>query len=98
MISLVARLPIKEGKMDEAINMFKELMKEVAKEEGTLSYTINRPQKDPNMLVVMERYKDKAALDFHSSTPHFKAFFAKIGALMAGRPELTVMEEIHSIR
>ncbi len=98
MISLIAKLPIKEGKMDEAISLFKELMKEVAKEEGTLSYTINRPQKDPNMLVVMERYKDKAALDFHSSTPHFKAFFAKSGALMAGRPELTVMEEIHSAR
>ncbi len=98
MISLVAKLPIKEGKMEEAIQAFKELMAEVAKEEGTLSYTINRPQKDPNMLVVMERYKDKAALDFHSSTPHFKAFFAQSGALMAGRPELTVMEEIHSIR
>ncbi len=98
MISLVAKLPIKEGKMDEAVAAFKELMVEVAKEEGTLSYTINRPQKDPNMLVVMERYRDKAALDFHSSTPHFKAFFAKSGALMAGRPELTVMEEIHSIK
>ncbi len=98
MISLVAKLPIKEGKMDEAIAAFKELMVQVAKEEGTLSYTINRPQKDPNMLVVMERYKDRAALDFHSSTAHFKAFFAKSGALMAGRPELTVMDEVHSIK
>ncbi len=97
MISLIAKLPIKEGKVEEAIAAFKELMVQVAKEEGTLSYTLNRNQSNPNTLVVMERYKDKAALDAHSSSPHFKAFFAKSRELMGGKPEITVMEEIHSI-
>ena len=97
MISLIAKLPIKEGKLEEAIAAFKELMVQVAKEEGTLSYTLNRNRSDPNTLVVMERYKDKAALDAHSSSPHFKAFFAKSRELMGGKPEITVMEEIHSI-
>ncbi len=97
MLSVIAKLPIKEGKIEEAIQAFKELMLQVAKEEGTVSYTINRSQANPNTLVVMERYKDKAALDAHSSSPYFKAFLPKSGALMAGRAEITVMEEIHSI-
>ncbi len=97
MISLIAKLPIKEGKVEEAIAAFKELIVRVAKEEGTLFYTLNRSQSNPNTLVVMERYKDKAALDLHSSTPYFKEFFAKSREFIAAKPEITVMEEITSI-
>ena len=98
MVSLIAKIPVKEGKIDEAIGAFKDLMVHVAKEEGTLMYTVNRAQSDPNTLVIMERYKDKAALDAHSSSAPFKAFFASSRAFIAGKPEITVMEEIHSIR
>ena len=98
MISVIAKIPIKEGKVEEAILAFKELMVQVAKEEGTLAYTMNRAKSNPNTLVIMERYKDKAALDAHSSTPYFKEFFAKSAAFIGGRPEIAVMEEIHSIK
>jgi len=97
MISVIAKLPVKEGKVEEAIAAVKELMVHVAREEGTVLYTLNRDQSNPNILVIMERYKDKAAFDVHSSTPHFKAFFAKSKAFMGGRPEITLMEELHSI-
>ena len=97
MISVIAKIPIKEGKVEEAIDAFKELMVHVAKEEGTLRYTMNRAQSNPNTLIIMERYQDKAALDAHSSTPYFKAFFAKSREFIGGKPEITVMEEIHSI-
>ena len=69
----------------------------MAGEEGTLLYSLNKDKGNPNLLVVVEQYKDKAALDFHSSTPHFKAFFALSGALLGGKPEISVMEEIQSI-
>ena len=97
MIGLIAHVPVQEGKVEEAIEMFRELMLKVAEEEGTLSYTLNRSEKDPNTLVMMERYKDKSALDFHSSSPHFKEFSSKLPAILAGKPEIVVMEEIASI-
>jgi quinol monooxygenase YgiN len=96
MISVIAKIPIKEGKVEEAITAVKELMVQVAREEGTLLYTLNRDPSSPNTLVIMERYKDKAAFDVHTSTPHFKAFFAKSKEFIGGRPEISVMEEIHS--
>ena len=96
MVSVIAKLPIKEGKVEEAIAAIKELMVQVAREEGTLLYTLNRDPSNPNTLVIMERYKDKAAFDAHTSTPHFKAFFAKSKAFIGGKPEISVMEEIHS--
>ncbi|MFO7568809.1 MAG: putative quinol monooxygenase [Smithellaceae bacterium] len=94
MITVIAKLPIKEGKMDEALAAFKTLMAGVAAEEGTTLYSLNKDPKAPNMLIVVEQYKDKAAFDFHSSTPHFKTFFAAGGAFIGGKPEISLMEEI----
>lgn len=97
MVGVIAKLVIQEGKIDEAIELFKELMKSVAEEEGTLFYTMNRDKANPNTLIIMERYKDKEALEAHSTTPQFKAFFKKIGGLLSEKPETSFLEEIHSI-
>ena len=97
MLGIIAKLPVKEDKVEEAIELFKGLIVKVAEEEGTLAYTINRDQANPNTVVVMERYKDKAAIDAHSSTPYFKEFSAKIGEYLAGKPEITILDEIGSI-
>ncbi len=96
MISVIAKIPVKEGKIEDAIQAFKELMVHVAKEEGTVMYTLNQAKSNPNTLVIMERYRDKAALDAHSTSAHFKAFAAKGASFFGGKPEITVMEEIHS--
>lgn len=97
MLTVIAKLPVKEGKMEEALAIFTELIAKVATEDGTVMYSLNKDKANPNLLVVVEQYKDKAALDFHSATPHFKAFFAASGAFIGGKPELSVLEEIKSI-
>jgi quinol monooxygenase YgiN len=97
MISVIAKIPVKEEKREEAIEAFQQLVAEVAKEEGTLFYSLNVSKKEPNTLVVMERYKDKEALNAHSSTPHFNAFFAKAPDLFSGSPEITILNELASI-
>jgi quinol monooxygenase YgiN len=42
MITVIAKLPIKEGKVEEVSGVFKTLMLNVAKEEGTLLYSLNK--------------------------------------------------------
>jgi quinol monooxygenase YgiN len=96
MITVIAKLPVKEGKMDEAMAAFKVLMSKVASEEGTVLYSLNQEKANPNTLVVVEQYQDKAALEFHSSTPHFKEFWASI-AFFGGKPEMMVMKEIQRV-
>ena len=97
MIAVIAKIPIKEDKFNEAVESFKQLVAEVAQEEGTLYYTLNVSKDAPQTLVVMERYRDKEALKVHSATPHFNAFFAKAGDLFAGKPEITILQELASI-
>jgi quinol monooxygenase YgiN len=97
MISVIAKIPIKEDKMNETVEAFKELLKEAAKDAGTLSYTVNVSKKEPNTLIILERYKDRESLTLHSSTPHFKAFSAKAAGFFNGKAEITVMDELASI-
>jgi len=94
MITVIAKLPIKEGKMEEALAEFKVLMAEVSKEEGTVLYSLNSEKANPNTLVLVEQYKDKDAFNFHSSTPYFKEFFTKGAVFIGDNPEIVVMKEI----
>jgi quinol monooxygenase YgiN len=97
MVTLIARVPIVEGKMDEALAAFKALMSEVAKEGGTVLYSLNVEKANPNTLVVVEQYKDKESLKFHSSTPYLKEFFEKSASFTRGKSDVAIMEEIDRV-
>jgi len=94
MLTVIAKMPIKEGKMDEALKEVKGLLVEVAKEQGTVLYSLNVEKANPNTLVVIEQYTDQDALNIHSSTPYFKEFFTKASVFLGGAPEIVIMEEI----
>ncbi|MBW2560453.1 MAG: antibiotic biosynthesis monooxygenase [Deltaproteobacteria bacterium] len=97
MVALIAKMKIKEGRMDEATDLFRDLVPKVGKEEGTLGYAVCRDKANPNLLVVVERYRGMEAIQAHSSTPHFKEFSKAVGALLDGKPDITILEEIFSI-
>jgi len=98
MISIIAKMIIKEGKTKEAMASIKELMYGIANEKGTVLYTMNRDRKKPNTFIFMERYIDKAALDAHTKTPHFRVFFDKHEEFLTKRPEIVIMKEILSAK
>ena len=50
MLSVVARLKIKDGEMDEALKAVKELIPKVATEEGTIFYSLNKDPNNPGLL------------------------------------------------
>ena len=97
MITVIAKLPIKEGKMEEALEEFRTLMSEIAKEEGTVLYSLNKEKSNPNTLVVVEQYKDKDAFKFHTSALYNEEFFVKIASFIGGTPEIVSIEEISRV-
>jgi quinol monooxygenase YgiN len=94
MISVIARLPLQEGKADEFTEAFKEIAAGVATEPGNHLYSLNFSKKEPDVAIIMERYDDKEALAFHGETDHYKAFGPKIKDLLAGKPEVAIMDEL----
>lgn len=97
MISVIAKVPVQPEKKEEALGAVKDLMKHVAKEEGTLYYTLNIDKNAPDTFVFMERYRDMDAFKHHGGTPHFQEFMNKAAGFASGAPEITVLKEIDSI-
>ncbi len=97
MVAVIAKIKVKEGKADEMVQLLKDIIPSVKQEEGTLYYTVNRDRTDPNLVVVVEKYKDDAAFGAHSSTPYLAELFGKAQALVEGNMELMMMDEIASI-
>jgi quinol monooxygenase YgiN len=97
MIALIAKMKIKEGKIEEATDLFRGLVPKVGKEEGTVGYAVCRDKAHPDLLIVIERYRDAEAIQAHSSSPYFKEFSVAVAPLLDGRAEISLFEEIFSI-
>jgi len=95
---VVASLKAKNGKEEEMGNVLREMVGKVEKEEGTLVYTLHRSQKDPTQFLLYERYKDKDALDLHSSTSYFKEMLNVMGPLLDGAPGIKMYDEIARLK
>jgi len=68
MITIIAKLTVKEGKMDEAIGLLKEIAPKIkASEPGCIEYIPHTVRGEENILIFYEKYKDKEALKIHSS-------------------------------
>jgi len=97
MLAVVAKIGVKEGKADELVELLKDILPSVKKEEGTVYYTVNKDRANPNLVVVIEKYRDDAAFQAHSTTPYLAELFAKSAALLEGDMELMMMDEVGSI-
>jgi len=94
-ITLIAKLKVKPGSEAEFEAAGKEMIATVkTSEPGTLTYILHKSVKDPTEFIYYEVYQDQAAFESHGKTDHMRAFGGKIGALLAGRPELTMLTEI----
>lgn len=93
MIGLIATLKIKEGKGAEFVEVANQLVEKVrATEEGCLHYDLYK--QDDTTYVFLERYADEAALDIHRNTDHYKTIGGQMGAFMAGKPDVKILQSV----
>jgi quinol monooxygenase YgiN len=95
--AMVVKFRAKPGKSEEMKAFWLEMQKEVAKSEpGNVQYDLMVMAGDPEVYVIVERYKDAAAVAAHGQSEKAKAMFAKLGELMAGPPQADYMQLISS--
>lgn len=95
---VVAKLIAKTGEEAKMEAALRDMVAKVAQEQGTLTYTLHRAQKDPNVFLFYEKYEDEAALKAHSSTPYFKELFGELKSLLDGAPEIEMYDELARLR
>jgi quinol monooxygenase YgiN len=80
--TIFARLTIKDGKEDEALEALKKMAAGVdEKEPGTLAYVIHRSLDNPSEIVFFELYTDDEASKAHRGGESMRAFGAAFGEL-----------------
>lgn len=93
MIHVLAFITCHPGKRDEVLAAFRENMPAVHAEDGCIEYqpVVDAPgvpfaaPAGPDTFVVIEKWRDAAALGAHAAAPHMKAYGAKTKALVADR-------------
>ena len=93
MPSIIATLKVKEDKLEEARSFLKQLAADtLAKEPGTLAYSVHQRKDDPTTFVFYEKYESDAALAAHSA--NLKAVGAQFVAILAGAPDIVMLDEL----
>ena len=94
-IGVIAKLKIQEGKNTDFESTFLELQKAVrGSEPGNNFYSLHQSREDSNVYVVLEEYKDQAALDAHGKSDHFRSIGGKLGPFMAGAPDIEYIDGV----
>ncbi|MFX1449315.1 MAG: putative quinol monooxygenase [Promethearchaeota archaeon] len=89
----IAFIKIKEGKMDEAIDILKEIVPNVRNSEpDTKIYIAYTLKGDKNTIFFYEVYENKKAMDEHMSK--LPQIMGKIFPLIEGAPDIKPCKEI----
>ncbi len=64
-------------------------------EEGCLVYDLLRSEQDGQVQFhVQERYRDRAAVQAHQASEHYRAYRSKAGDWFASAPQVTVLQDV----
>ena len=95
MLTVIAKMKIKAGKVAEAEGAIGDMIEYVCgNEPGTRRYVLHRGVGDPTHLLMYEQYADQAALDTHGTSARIQQLFATLGPLLDGQPSIEMYEEV----
>lgn len=81
MIKVVAKGNFIEGKIEEAIKLYEELVDKTRKEYGCISYNLYQDKLNHSILTVIEEWESEEALENHKNTEHFTRIVPLLGSL-----------------
>lgn len=82
-LTLIATFKTKPGEEDRLRSELHAMVEPSLAEPGCLAYRPYVDPDDPGSMAIIEEWVDKAALDFHFTTPHFKRIVAVLDEILA---------------
>lgn len=86
MIKVIAQFQFKEGSIDEAVALGKELVAATRKEAGCEQYDLLQDANDANHLIILETWASQKALDDHSASEHFTRIVPALAGMCTEPP------------
>lgn len=92
MVSFIIRMQFSPEDREKVAEILRELALASRQEPGCVSYIPHTAEDDPNTVLLYEQYRDRAAWDFHRTTPHFQKF------AVGGLYQLMRAREVQNLR
>ncbi|MEQ5091640.1 putative quinol monooxygenase [Providencia rettgeri] len=93
-ISVIAVLKAKQGKIDALKQALQDLLLPTRREWGNMEYIVFQLRDSPDMFYVRESWRGQDALDEHMTLPHFQSFISLMDELLAEPLRLDYLKQI----
>lgn len=77
-ICLLAEFVLKPGSLEELMPVLKDLVNGSRAEDGNISYDLAHDPKNPDRLIVIEKWISDKAIEEHNASPHFQNFLKAV--------------------
>jgi quinol monooxygenase YgiN len=95
MLAVVATLKTQPGKGSDFEAVFLRLAAAVRQNEpGNKLYQLTRSRTEADTYKVLELYQDDEAVAAHRAADHFREIGREMGAFMAGRPDVEILDTV----
>ncbi len=92
MIIVTGSFTAKQGRLEEALALSIEHVRRSRLESGCISHAVHQDAENPQRLVFVEEWADRAALSAHFVVPASRGFGKALMALAEGAPSMAVFE------
>lgn len=92
-ITLLAHITARPGQTEAVEAGLRQLVEASRQESGCLQYDLHRQLEQPELFVMIEQWRDDAALDAHRNEPHYLHFGKTFGDQLVG-VELQFLQRI----
>ena len=90
MIIVIGTARARSNRRDELLAAMHDVVRDTRRDDGCVSYRFAADIADPDVIVGIEVWRDRAALDAHMEHDHTAAFLAVVPDLIDGEPDLAV--------
>jgi quinol monooxygenase YgiN len=91
-LAVVAIFRARAGNDEELGRQLRSLMLPTHREEGSRLYQICQSRHDSAEWIVLETWRDRAAFEFHMSTPYVTAFMRQVPRLCENDPQIRFLD------
>ena len=94
MIKVVAKNYIQEGKLEEILELYKELVEKTIVEPGCIKYELYQDINNQRILTMIEEWESIEALDAHEKTDHFVRIFPLLKDLVTDESDFRIYKKL----
>lgn len=94
MINVIGKNFVKENKIDNVLELAKELVETTVKEDGCVKYEMYQDEKNPSIMIIIEEWKTMENLNKHMASEHFKRIVPQMNECMSKKSELNICQKV----